>query len=116
MGASRLNQGLADTPNPWPELDLQEIYGKARTPPLFLLHFCRLPRLAASAFLIATQRHTVAPSRRALSHGTLPRGAGRVGEDAAARQPAQGVAAGAFLPCLPCLLSCLVHLADLLLD
>ena len=37
VGGSRLNQGLADTPNPWPELDLQEIYGKACTPHLF--HF-----------------------------------------------------------------------------
>ena len=39
VGGSRLNQGLADTPNPWPELDLQEIYGKACTPHLSLLVF-----------------------------------------------------------------------------
>ncbi|KAK9846481.1 hypothetical protein WJX81_005020 [Elliptochloris bilobata] len=29
IGGSRLDQGLADAPNPWPELDLQDIYGKA---------------------------------------------------------------------------------------
>ena len=39
VGGSRLNQGLADTPNPWPELDLQEIYGKACAPHLVYLLF-----------------------------------------------------------------------------
>jgi hypothetical protein len=30
---SRLGQGLADAPNPWPELELQEMYGKVGARP-----------------------------------------------------------------------------------
>ena len=52
MGGSRLNQGLADTPNPWPELDLQDIYGKACGPHKYcwLLHTVPLQLLLVSAF------------------------------------------------------------------
>ncbi len=42
VGGSRLGQGLADAPNPWPELELQDMYGKVGARPKHWLSTERL--------------------------------------------------------------------------